>query len=73
MINLLSLKLFAAITGFAGVFKILEIGTGSKGKVNFTDSRGKFAPAYGEVDLSGYFNVADTNDAEYNAKGWIDY
>ncbi|MEO8112436.1 MAG: hypothetical protein ABI594_20475, partial [Ginsengibacter sp.] len=61
----------SAITGSGGTFPISQIIVGFNGKALIVGGRGKFAHAVGEIDYDGYFNVADANDAEYNAKGWI--
>ena len=63
----------SAITGTGSTFPISEIKVGFNGKALITSGRGKFRHAVGEVDFNGYFNIADANDAEYNAKGWISY
>ncbi len=63
----------SAITGSGGTFPISQILVGFNGKALIVGGRGKFAHGVGEIDYDGYFNVADANDAEYNAKGWISY
>lgn len=63
----------SAITGTGGTFPISEIKVGFNGKALIVGGRGKFVGATGEIDFCGYFNVADANDAEYNAEGWISY
>lgn len=63
----------SAITGSGGTFPVSQIIVGFNGKALIVGGRGKFAHAVGEIDYDGYFNVADANDAEYNAKGWISY
>jgi hypothetical protein len=63
----------SAITGSGGTFPISQILVGFNGKALIVGGRGKFEHAVGEIDYNGYFNVADANDAEYNAKGWISY
>jgi hypothetical protein len=61
----------SAIAGDGGTFPISPTVVGFNGKALVVGGRGKFAHAVGEIDYDGYFNVADANDAEYNAKGWI--
>jgi hypothetical protein len=63
----------SAITGTGSTFPLSKIKVGFNGKAVIVGGRGKFLHAVGEFDYSGYFNVADANDAEYNADGWIDY
>ncbi len=63
----------SAITGSGGTFPVSQIIVGFNGKALIVGGRGKFAHAVGEIDYDGYFNVADANDAAYNAKGWISY
>lgn len=63
----------AAIDGSGGTFPLSATKVGFNGKALITKGSGKFEHAVGEVDYSGYFNIADANDAEYNAEGWIDY
>jgi hypothetical protein len=63
----------SAITGSGATFPISEIKVGFNGKALITGGRGKFRNAVGEIDYNGYFNVANPNDAEYNADGWIAY
>lgn len=63
----------SAITGTGSTFPISETKVGFNGKALITGGRGKFSRAVGEVDYSGYFNVANPNDAAYNADGWIAY
>ncbi len=63
----------SAITGSAATFPISATIIGFKGKALITGGRGIFSHAEGEIDYSGYFNVANANDAELNVKGWIAY
>lgn len=63
----------SAITGSGGTFPLSPIIVGFNGKAVILGGAGKFKQAVGEINYSGYFNVADPNDAEYNAKGWISY
>ena len=63
----------SSITGAGGTFPISEIKVGFNGKALIVGGRGKFTNATGEIDFDGYFNVADANDAEYKAAGWISY
>ena len=61
----------AAITGAGSTFPISQTVVGFNGKALIVGGRGRFIHAVGEIDYDGYFNVANPNDAEYNAKGWI--
>ena len=63
----------SAITGSGSTFPISATLVGFNGKALIAGGRGKFLHAVGEIDYDGYFNIADANDAEYNAKGWISY
>lgn len=63
----------SAITGSGSTLPISATLVGFNGKAIIVGGRGKFLHAVGEIDYNGYFNVTDANDAEYNAKGWIDY
>ena len=63
----------SAITGSGSTFPISETKVGFNGKALIVTGNGKFKHAIGEVDYNGYFNVANPNDAEYNADGWINY
>lgn len=63
----------SAITGSGGTFPISATVVGFNGKAIIVGGRGAFEQAVGEIEYDGYFNVADANDASYNAKGWISY
>jgi hypothetical protein len=63
----------SAITGSGSTFPVSETRVGFNGKALLVTGRGKFAHAIGEIDYSGYFNVTDPGDAEYNADGWINF
>ncbi len=63
----------SAITGSGATFPISATQVGFNGKALIVTGRGKFRNAIGEVNYNGYFNVADANDAEFNAEGWIAY
>ena len=63
----------SAITGTGGTFPVSSIIVGFNGKALIVGGRGKFQYATGEIDYDGYFNIADANDAAYNANGWISY
>ena len=63
----------SATTGSGATFPISETIVGFNGKALIVTGRGKFRHAAGEVDYSGYFNLVDANDAEFNADGWISY
>lgn len=63
----------SALTGSGSTFPISETKIGFNGKALITKGRGQFKQATGEVDYSGYFNVANANDAAFNADGWIMY
>jgi hypothetical protein len=63
----------SAITGSGTTFPISATVVGFTGKAIITGGQGKFKNAVGEIDYDGYFNVANANAAEYNAKGWIAY
>jgi hypothetical protein len=63
----------SSITGSGGTFPISQTVVGFNGKGIITGGRGKYKHAVGEFEYSGYFNVTNANDAEYNMKGWIGY
>ena len=63
----------SAITGGGSTFPISPTVVGFNGKGIITGGRGKFKHAVGEYEFSGFFNVLDANDAEFNMKGWIGY
>ncbi len=63
----------SGVTGSGGTFPISATVVGFNGKALIVGGRGKFEHAVGVIDFDGYFNIADANDAEYNAKGWISY
>lgn len=63
----------SAITGSGTTFPISATKIGFNGKALIVTGNGRFKHAVGEVDYNGYFNVANPNDAEYNADGWINY
>jgi hypothetical protein len=63
----------SAITGSGSTFPISPTVVGFNGKGIITGGRGKYKHAVGEFEYSGYFNVANANDAEYSMKGWIGY
>ena len=63
----------SALTGEGSTFPISQTIVGFNGKAVITGGRGKFRHAVGEFEFSGYFNVANADDAEYNAKGWISF
>jgi hypothetical protein len=63
----------SAVTGSGTTFPLSATKVGFNGKALIVTGRGKFDHAVGEVDYSGYFNITDANDAEFNAEGWINY
>jgi hypothetical protein len=63
----------SAITGTGGATPISATVVGFTGKATIIGGHGKFSKATGEVDYSGYFNVANANDAQFNVTGTIEY
>lgn len=63
----------SALTGTGSTFPVSETVVGFNGKGIIVGGRGKFKHAIGEFDYSGYFSLANPNDAEYNADGRLDY
>jgi hypothetical protein len=63
----------SAITGTGGTTPISATVVGFNGKATIIGGHGKFSKATGELDYSGYFNVANANDAQFNIIGTIEY